>query len=666
MDKYIGKILDNRYEITQLIGSGGMANVYKANCKLLKRYVAIKILKDEFMKDSDFRKRFRNESLAVAKLSHNNIVSVYDVSKTDEIDYIVMELIDGITLKEYLSKKGFLNLKETLFLTEQIIRALNHAHNRNIIHQDIKPHNIILLRDGTIKVADFGIAKILGNNETQVINQTMGSVHYISPEAARGGNINKTSDIYSLGVVMYEMLTGRLPFDGDNVVSIVMKHINETPDKITDFNPDIPESMNNIVLKCMNPVISKRYGAVTQLYKDLEIIKENPGANIKYEESDELSNTCDIKFKNPRVNDIIAESETKSSRPKKQNQISRTKSNNKKSSSKQEFISMKSIAITLTILIAIAGIFSLSVFFGDGNNKSKGIVVPELLGENIEELDLETLYPDFIFNIDTKVAKSEIPGTVINQDPKAGEKIEKGSEIFIIAAILSDDETIMPDFKGIEYRTALAEILDLKVGYNIEREYSEEIALDKVIKTSPEAGTVLSTDDKITLVVSEGAAVKLVKVPDLVGITEERAKTDLRALGLEIGYIIKQPSDKSSGIVLYQSVAKDIEVALGSKIDITVSIEEDKIVPDTKPDPVQPETELKPEVQGSVTLQVVLPTDERKTARVTIKNNKVILYDKTHNTDEKRATITLKGSGSALLSIEIDGNEWAEQAVTFK
>lgn len=658
MDKYIGKILDNRYEITELIGSGGMANVYRAHCKLLKRDVAIKILKDEFMKDSDFRKRFRNESLAVAKLSHNNIVSVYDVSKTDEIDYIVMELIDGITLKEYLGKKGYLNFKETLFLTEQIIRALNHAHNRNIIHQDIKPHNIILLRDGTIKVADFGIAKILGNNETQVINQTMGSVHYISPEAARGGTINKTSDIYSLGVVMYEMLTGRLPFDGDNVVSIVMKHINETPDNITDFNPDIPQSMNNIVLKCMNPVISKRYETVQGLYKDLEILKENPVANIAYQKTDNLSNTCDIKFKNPRVNDI-----------KPNNIKSNTNLNRKKSAPKKnnipEFISIKSIAVTISILVVIAGIFSISVFFGGGNNRDKGIDVPKLLGENIEELDLETLYPDFIFNIDTKVAKSEIPGTIIDQNPKVGEKIEKGGSIDITAAILSDEENIMPDFKNMEYRTALAEILQLEVGYNIEREYSEEIELDKVIKTSPEAGDILNTGDKITLVVSEGAPVKLVKVPNLVGITEERAKDDLKTLGLEVGYITKQPSSKNSGIVLSQSVAKDIEVALGTKIDITVS-EEEKIVPENPAKPVEPEIPPQTEVQGSVTLQVALPSDERKSARVTIKNNKTILYDKTHNTDEKNATITLKGSGSALLSIEIDGSAWAEQAVTFK
>lgn len=663
MDKYIGKILDNRYEITGLIGSGGMANVYRAHCKLLKRDVAIKILKDEFMKDSDFRKRFRNESLAVAKLSHNNIVAVYDVSKTDEIDYIVMELIDGITLKEYLGKKGYLNFKETLFLTEQIIRALNHAHNRNIIHQDIKPHNIILLRDGTIKVADFGIAKILGNNETQVINQTMGSVHYISPEAARGGNINKTSDIYSLGVVMYEMLTGRLPFDGDNVVSIVMKHINETPDKITDFNPDIPESMNNIVLKCMNPVISKRYQTVQQLYKDLEIIKENPMATIKYEESDKFSNTCDIKFKNPRVNDIMAGSDMKSNRVTNKKH---KKSTNNKKSNRQEFISVKSIAVMITILVAIAAIFSLSVFFGSGNNQNQGIAVPQLVGENIEELDLETLYPDFIFKLETKVATAEIPGTVISQRPTAGANIEKGSEIYITTAILSNEEKIMPDFKDIEYRTALAEILKLEVGYNIEREYSEEIALDKVIKTSPEAGVTLNAGDKITLVVSEGAAIKLVKVPDLVAVTEERAKSDLQALGLEVGYITKQPSSKNSGIVLSQSVAKDIEVALGTKIDITVSAEEDKIIPETKPDPVEPEPTIKPEIQGSVTLQVALPSDERKFVTVTIKNNKTILYEKTHNTDEKKATITLKGSGSALLNIEIDGNTWAEQAVTFK
>ena len=276
MDKLIGKVLDNRYEIIEVIGVGGMAVVYKAKCHRLNRFVAIKVLKEEYAADEEFRRRFHEESQSVAMLSHPNIVSVYDVSRTGNIEYIVMELIDGITLKEYLERRGPLSWKETTYFSMQIARALEHAHSRGIIHRDIKPQNIMLLRDGTVKVADFGIARHMTRQQTYNISEAIGSVHYVSPEQAKGSHIDNRADLYSFGVVMYEMLTGRLPFEGDSAVSVALQHINSIPLLPSEHVPGIPKMLENITMKAMNPSLVNRYSSASQMLKDLEDFRDNP------------------------------------------------------------------------------------------------------------------------------------------------------------------------------------------------------------------------------------------------------------------------------------------------------------------------------------------------------------------------------------------------------
>ena len=271
MDKYIGKILDNRYEIIEVIGVGGMSVVYKARCNRLNRYVALKVLKDEYSADESLRRQFHDESQSVAILSHPNIVSVYDVSHFEDTEYIVMELIDGITLKEYLKRRGVLTWKEVTFFSLQIAKALEHAHSRNIIHRDIKPQNIMLLRDGTLKVADFGIAKnMVAQEGTKTMGEAIGSVHYVSPEQAKGSIIDARSDLYSFGVVMYEMLTGRLPFEGDSPVSVAIQHINSMALPPSDFVDGIPKTLESITMKAMNPSLARRYGSATDILRDLE------------------------------------------------------------------------------------------------------------------------------------------------------------------------------------------------------------------------------------------------------------------------------------------------------------------------------------------------------------------------------------------------------------
>lgn len=280
MDRYIGRMLDNRYEILEIIGSGGMAVVYKARCHRLNRLVAVKILKDENLEDEDFCRRFHAESQAVAMLSHPNIVSVYDVSSTEDQDYIVMELIDGITLKQYMEKKGVLNWRETVHFATHIARALEHAHSRGLVHRDIKPHNVMVLKDGSVKVADFGIARMMENNNTMT-KEALGSVHYISPEQARGGRVDNRSDLYSLGVVMYEMITGRTPYDGESPVAVAIQHINGGAPRPSTINPMIPKGLEQIIMKAMAHDLQDRYISATAMLEDLDAFRKNPG--IKFQ-----------------------------------------------------------------------------------------------------------------------------------------------------------------------------------------------------------------------------------------------------------------------------------------------------------------------------------------------------------------------------------------------
>lgn len=281
MDPYIGKMLDNRYEILELIGRGGMANVYKAKCHRLDRLVAVKILHSDLAQNADFRRRFMDESRAVAQLSHPNIVSVYDVSCSDDIDYIVMELIDGVTLKQYMERRGQMDWREALHFITQIMRGLSHAHSRGVIHRDIKPQNIMILRDGSVRVADFGIACLADQGQT-LTQETLGSVHYISHEQARGDRVDARSDIYSAGVVLYEMLTGKLPFQGDSAVSVAIQHLSAVPKAPRELNPDIPEALELICMKAMCPDISKRYQTADAMLDDLEKFRKDPAVDMDY------------------------------------------------------------------------------------------------------------------------------------------------------------------------------------------------------------------------------------------------------------------------------------------------------------------------------------------------------------------------------------------------
>ena len=566
MDQYIGRMLDDRYEILELIGSGGMANVYKARCHRLNRLVAIKILKSDLADNADFRRRFRDESRAVAQLSHANIVSVYDVSTSGETEYIVMELIDGITLKQYMERRGRMDWRESLHFISQIMRGLSHAHSRGIIHRDIKPQNIMVLRDGSVKVADFGIACLANAGQT-LTQEALGSVHYISPEQARGDRIDARSDIYSAGVVLYEMLTGRLPFEGDSAVSVAIQHLSSVPLAPRDIDPSIPEPLELICMKAMNSDPDKRYPTADAMLEDLEKFRKDP--------------TVDMDYIRKELAEVQPDSEPTMPLPTAQVTTAMKKRADQQRRSEPEeefrFRDKKSIAIMAGIFAAaLVLVFLLfKLILGDfgpaGNNKS--YEVPNVRGMTVEEAQLTDGVKD-IFEIAVKgTQRSDTyePGQIIQQSPEAG-RSRKSNFVIEVYVAAEEVKVDMPDVTGKEYRQARIELqeLNLDLQFDFLSQNSDSYAKDMVISTIPVAGEPLKQGQKVTLYVSTGP--KTVTVPTFIGQDIAMAIKNAQDMGLTVGQPLFDPfSAVETGRVTEQSIKADQVVDGGTQIVFTVS-----------------------------------------------------------------------------------------------
>ena len=573
MDQYIGTLLDNRYEILEVIGTGGMAVVYKARCNRLNRLVAIKVLKQELSQDEEFRRRFHAESQAVAMLSHPNIVSVYDVSHSNNLDYIVMELIEGITLKQYLEQKGRLNWREALHFSTQIAKALEHAHSRGIIHRDIKPHNIMILKDGSVKVADFGIAHISSAQNT-LTREALGSVHYISPEQAKGGKVDYRSDLYSLGVVMYEMLTGRPPFDGDTPVSVAIQHINAKPVMPRELNPDIPEGFEQITMHAMAADISKRYPSATRMLADLEIFRKNP--NVVFDFTDD-QDAFDVER---LINDPNYLPESLPRRERKQPSrvfIPQRKQPPAQPAPSQTAKKGANVALTagiVCIVLAVLGIgyFLYSYFFSDLFSRTEEVQVPQLVGQYFENFD-ESQYPDLTFEVtDWRASDAYESGYVIEQSVDAGTMVKAGSTIELTLSSGIETNNMqnlvnMPLENALDYLNSLSMTLDISVDY----QESDVYTAGYIIRTVPERGEPLSDGQSVTLVVSTGVPVELVKVPSLIGSDVDDAITMIKEAGLGDGMIKYVDSDLPEGTVTFQSIDAETEVKAGTVINLQAS-----------------------------------------------------------------------------------------------
>ena len=576
MDQYIGKMLDNRYEILERIGTGGMAVVYKAKCHYLNRLVAIKILKSDLAQDEDFRRRFNAESQAVAQLSHPNIVSVYDVSKGGDVEYIVMELIDGITLKQYMEKRGQLSWREALHFITQIMRALSHAHSRGIVHRDIKPQNIMVLRDGSVKVADFGIA-CLENSAQTLTQEALGSVHYISPEQARGDRADARSDIYSSGVVLYEMLTSRLPFEGESAVSVAIQHLSSIPLAPREINPDIPEALELICTKAMAQDINKRYHSADAMIADLEDFRKNPGVSMDFSledlrpSVDEPDEPTRLLKKPPHASSGTRPQSARSypERDQEDEEPRRRGEGGKRSSGGRTAL------MAVGFVAALAVIFLLfRAIFASFGAATQEYIVPKVTGYTVEDaLNLSGVKDIFEITVDGTEKSDQPAGVILSQDPKDGSSRKSDLVIHVVVSAGSEDG-VMLDVTGLEVRNAQYVILkDLIKEYGLtveqQEEYDDEVPAGNVISTIPEKDQPVSQGDTIVLVVSKGP--EPVTIPSFLQIPLEKAKADAETIyGLKVE-IKEVASDLPAGTVADQSIAPNTEVPKGSTIVFSVS-----------------------------------------------------------------------------------------------
>lgn len=519
MENFVGKRLDGRYEIMEIIGVGGMAVVYKAFDNIDHKMVALKILKNEYLTNTDFKRRFKNESKAISVLSHQNIVKVFDVSYGDRIQYIVMEYVDGISLKEYMQQQGVIDPREALYFVTQILRALQHAHDKGIVHRDIKPQNIMLQADGTIKVADFGIARFSRSETRTMTDGAIGSVHYISPEQAKGSITDAKTDLYAVGVILYEMLTGRLPFQSDNAVSVALMQLQNDPESPRSINPDIPVGLEQIILRAMQKNQSDRYQSASEILLDIDSFKKNP--NIKF----------DYIFDNSNDNELPTKTAPDYSSGSSKNEIDDDEYIDDIENEGSERGKKATIAVLTGVLIALivfAGV--LISIFAPSNGK---VAVPDFYNMDY----LQVMHDNDQFEFDIKFIPNEEfdEEKIFDQDPEAGKSVKKGSVVTLFVASSDQSGGIeLPDVTNEDYTVAESRLKSLGFIVNVYKEYNEDVELRHVIRTEPEAGTMAPAGSTVSLFVATNQKIEPVVVPNLVGKTVNEAREILEGLNLRV------------------------------------------------------------------------------------------------------------------------------------
>ena len=558
------KLLGNRYELIEEIGIGGMARVYKAKCTLLNRYVAIKILKDEFSRDPDFLKRFKHEAQAAAGLSNQNIVSIFDVGSDGGENYIVMEYVDGITLKKYLQEKGVLSEKEVLEISLQVCKALIHAHKHGVVHRDIKPHNIIIKEDGSIKVADFGIARAASASTITLAGNTVGSVHYFSPEQARGLPTDIKSDMYSLGTTIYELVTGKLVFEADTPIAVALKHIQEEPVPPISINPIISYNMNNLIVRLLSKNPDNRFESVHDLLKNIEKMLNRPNKENKELKSD------------TEMIDLKTEDQMFKGRRKR----------------RREAREVTTTIIAVMVSIATVALFAYLVF---------GIIIPSLdpAVEDVREIVIENYTGDKIENVtkildeySIEIVRDEVydedakPGEILGQSISPNSTLKEGAKITLTIS-LGPEYVSFRDFRYADYREAENELKELGLKPIIVSEFSEIFENGNVISTDPESGTSVRLGTEIIIKRSLGKEILYVFVPNLVDLTYDEAVDLIEINNLILDLTVNYGKEGYSDIISYQSPSADVKVPEGTNITLFFA----KLVPETDPsqDPTDPD-----------------------------------------------------------------------------
>ena len=620
-----GRLLGNRYEIIEKIGSGGMATVYKAKCHVLNRYVAIKILRDEFTTDEEFIKRFEVEAQSAASITHPNIVSVYDVGVDGNLYYIVMELIKGKTLKEIITEeKGPLPWKWSVNIASQIASALETAHKNHIIHRDIKPHNIIITEDGVAKVTDFGIAKAVSNSTITAFGTTIGSVHYFSPEHARGGFTDEKSDLYSLGVVMYEMLTGKVPFDADTAVSIALKHMQEEAKPPIELNPNIPSAVNDIIMKALRKDTNLRYQNATAMLLDLKRALKEPNGDF-------VDNNDYQDFPTQRISTIGLEEERSAK--------STNAKNNKKPNKFAQFIKNHKVLSSIVGLILLF-VITLGLTVGISNaRRPKEVAIPNLVGKTVDEAKQILTENKLNYVEDSSEYNTTYPaGQIISQTPNFvdGRKIKQNTDVKVVVS-LGTETTTVPKLKGLTKDEAEDAAKSSKIKLEFVDEISKTVEAGVIIKQEKDEGETVNAGDTVKVYVSIGTGIKQVAVVSVFMKDEETAKQTLQDLGLVVNVEYDEDKTKTNGVVLKQSVESGKTVDEGSTITITVN----KLA------------ELK---TGTVTINVKSITGFQDTYEETTKNNNTVAGStETVKKENKAQDVTLK--------VTVDGEQVYKNSV---
>ena len=703
IDRYIGRLLDNRYEILEIIGIGGMAVVYKARCHRLNRLVAIKILKDEFIADEEFRRRFNAEGQAVAMLSHPNIVSVYDVSTCDDANFIVMELIEGITLKQYMEKKGILNWKETLHFGIQIATALEHAHDKGIVHRDIKPHNVMVLRNGSVKVTDFGIARVMSKSNT-LTKEALGSVHYISPEQAKGGWLDNRSDLYSLSVVMYEMMAGRPPYDGESPVSVAIKHINGGAPMPSTLNPNIPGGLEQIIMKGMSLDPDDRYATAEEMLKDMDEFRKNP--TMLFDDPDTaadpdatraLPSKEALKAEAAKVPKTTAERVAGSAAKPVQNQqnpvINRNRTPDaaasaeaarraaaaerarKEREAREEERRSKTatIAVIACSAVAIIGIICFLVALSNGLLfQEKALVpVPELIGKHYKDLPA---YDTFTVKIlEQKYSEEFEKGVIMDQKIPAGTEVAEGTVVNVVVSMgaepMEDEPILMEDFvtEAMDLGYVESELRALGMIVKVEHEFNEEVEKDFIIKTEPAAGAELTIGQTITIWVSDGPEIITAKMIDVVGMQYNDARQSLLDAGFKTITYKTAESNAEKGQVIDQPYEKGDDVDVTLAIELTVSSSPAATEPPTE-EPTEAPTQADPE-KITLVYTFVLPVDRTEDYILSLRdaNGSVIEgYDEIPVVGGTPSIqVELLGSGKVTYQLYINGEYYKTETVEF-
>ncbi len=616
MENYCGKRLDGRYEIREIIGVGGMAVVYKAYDNIDDRIVAIKILKEEFLANEEFRRRFKNEAKAIAVLSHPNIVKVYDVSFGDRLQYIVMEYIEGITLKEYIEQQKVVNWKEAVHFVNQILKALQHAHDKGIVHRDIKPQNIILLQDGTIKVSDFGIARFSRGDTRTMTENAIGSVHYISPEQARGEITDDKADLYSVGVVMYEMLTGQLPFQSDSAVSVAIMQLQQEAKRPREINPEIPLGLEQITLRAMQKNAKDRYQSASEMLLDLDEFRKNPSIKFDYHYFVDSDPT---RFVDPkRVPPVKAPNDAVKTEPEETEE-------EEKEPSKTMPILFGVIAGLVVIIVIFVGVFL-------GRNAKK-VDVPNFVGMNYnDEIVGNALYlENFVFETEPVYSSDAEPGVVLSQNPEANTKIRKGKTIKLEIAY-NDDSVLISGIIGLSSEEAEDKLKKSGFQVKIIPKYDKNAKEGIVFDTYPVEGSYGEKGSLVTIYVATNENPDAAVVPNVLGYSQDIAKKLIESAGFKVGNVTEANSDKEKGIVISQSPEGTETAEKGASVSLVIS----NGVPEAT----------------STTISVKLPKSSGGSGVM-----KVYLNSTLYNSDQEQfprevsfsgetITITLKGSGA--------------------